>query len=83
MFTRYLVIVLAFGVAVLQATRGHAVEAAGLVGLGTGLILLRLANPSPLRPGEAAVTRPALRWLAWVCFAITAAAVVAVYQRDY
>lgn len=72
MFTRYFVIVLAFGVAVLQATRAHWIEAAGLAGLGTGLLLLRLAR-----------ARPALRWLAWMCFAVTAAAMVVVYRRDY
>jgi hypothetical protein len=81
MVTRYLVIVLAFGVAALQAWRGHVIEAAGLVGLGTGLVLLRLENRSSINPGG--VARPALRWLAWACFAVTAAAMVVVFQRDY
>lgn len=72
LFTRPLVIVLCLGVAVLQATRGNWFEVAGLLGLGGGLTLLRLAS-----------TRPVLRWLAWGCFALTAAAMVYVYQRDY
>ena len=72
MFSRPLVIVLCLGVAVLQATRGNWFEVAGLLGLGGGLTVLRLAS-----------TRPALRWVAWACFAITAVAMVYVYQRDY
>lgn len=72
MVTRTLVIVLSFGVAAFQATRGNWMEVAGLIGLGTGLILLRLAS-----------TRPALRWAAWICFAVTAAAMLHVYRRDY
>jgi hypothetical protein len=59
-------------VAVFQGTRGHWFEAAGLVGLGSGLVLFIL---SP--------RRPVLRWLAWACFAVTLAAVVYVARRDY
>lgn len=92
MFSRTLVIVLSFGVAVVQATRGHWVEVAGLVGLGTGLVLLRLAGSggSPQVPDAAPIDdtnarrpRPALRWAAWACFAVTVVAMVFVYQRDY
>jgi hypothetical protein len=73
-FSRYLAIVLAFGVAAYQATRGHWFEVAGLIGLGGGLTLLILAHRQ---------RRPSLRWMAWVCFAVTLAAVVYVAQRDY
>ena len=44
MFSRPLVIVLCLGVAVLQATRGNWFEVAGLLGLGGGLVVLRLAQ---------------------------------------
>jgi hypothetical protein len=70
--TRYFAIVAAFGVAFYQATRGYWFEVAGLVGLATGLIMLILAP-----------RRPALRWVAWACFAVTLAAVVYVARRDY
>lgn len=70
--SRYFAIVLAFGVAVFQATRGHWFEVAGLVGLGGGLVLLVLAP-----------RRPVLRWVAWGCFAVTLAAMVYVAGRDY
>jgi hypothetical protein len=68
--SRYLVIVLAFGTAVLQATRGAWLEAAGLAGLGGGLVLLKLS-----------ATRPALRRAAWVAFALTALAMAIVFAR--
>jgi hypothetical protein len=71
-FSRYLAIILAFGVAAYQATRGHWFEVAGLLGLGGGLVLLLVAR-----------RRPVLRWVAWACFAVTVAAVAYVYQRDY
>ena len=79
-FSRYIAIVMAFGVAIFQATRSHWVEVAGLLGLGFGLILLLLAAPSPDKNRAA---RPSLRWTALVCFLVTAAAVWHVYQRDY
>jgi hypothetical protein len=70
MFSRVLVIVLAFVVAALQVWRGAMIEASGLLGLGTGLLILRLAGRhSPLRQ------------LAWLGFAVTAAAVVLVLMR--
>jgi hypothetical protein len=71
-FSRYFLIVATIGVAFYQATRGNWFEVAGLAGLGGGLVLL-----------IAAQRRPVLRWLAMVCFAVTAAAVVYVYRRDY
>jgi hypothetical protein len=79
-FSRYIAIFMSFGVAIFQATRGHWIEVTGLIGLGSGLILLLLAAPSPdiRRPA-----RPALRWAALTCFVMTAAAVWHVYQRDY
>ena len=70
--SRYFLIVAAYGVAIYQASRGHWFEVAGLAGLGTGLVMLILAPK-----------RPVLRWLAWVCFAVTVAAVIHVAQRDY
>lgn len=70
--TRSFAIVAAFGVAFYQATRHNWFEVAGLIGLATGLIMLVLAP-----------RRPVLRWLAWVCFAVTLAAVVYVARRDY
>jgi hypothetical protein len=86
LFTRYLAIVLAFGAAVLQGSRGNWVETAGLVGLGAGLVLLRLSTPDPFaatraRPG-APPPSPALRWLAWGCFAVTLVAFIAVARRS-
>lgn len=71
-FSRTVAIVAALGVAGVQMTRGNWFEVAGLLGLSGGLVLLRLA------PGK-----PLVRWLAWVCFGVTAAAVVFVFRRDY
>lgn len=70
--TRYFAIVAAFGVAFYQATRENWFEVAGLIGLATGLIMVMLAP-----------RRPALRWVAWACFAVTFAAVIYVARRDY
>jgi hypothetical protein len=66
--SRVLVMVLALGAAVAQASRGAWAEAAGLTGLALGLAILRWAPAS-------------LRWLAWVAFAGTAAAIVTVMLR--
>lgn len=77
-FTRYLLIRASYGVAVYQATRGHWFEVAGLAGLGTGLILLMLSAPM-----AGTRRRSTFRYAALVCFAVTAAAVVYVFQRDY
>jgi hypothetical protein len=70
LFSRYIVIVLALGVAALQASRGAWVEAAGLSGLGGGLVILLLS-----------ARKPHLKWLAWVAFAVTAAAMAVVALR--
>jgi hypothetical protein len=76
--SRYLLIVITYGVAIYQATRGFWFEVAGLVGLGTGLVLLIAASRRPPAAG-----RTPLRWAAVICFAVTAAAVYYVYRRDY
>jgi hypothetical protein len=70
MISRYLVIILAFGVAIYRMTQGAVVEATGLIGLGAGLLCLRLPNR----------TR-GLRLMAWVCFAVTAWACLVVARR--
>jgi hypothetical protein len=66
--SRLFVIVLAFIVAVVQASRGAWIESAGLVGLGSGLLILRYRGARG-------------RWLAWAAFAVTAAAMVVVAIR--
>jgi Na+/phosphate symporter len=70
--SRYFVIALAFGAAVYRASQGAWVEATGLIGLGAGLVVLKLAT-----------TRPALRPLAYLAFLVTAAAITAVLLRQY
>ena len=70
MISRPLVIILAFGAAVYRATQAAWVEAAGLAGLGAGLVILSLA-----------ARRPSLRPLAWLAFLLTAASIVAVLVR--
>jgi hypothetical protein len=70
--SRFIVIALSFIVAAVQASRGAWIEAGGLICLGSGLVCLRLAP-----------TRPALKTVAWVAFAGTAAAMVLVFLRDY
>ena len=72
MISRTLVIVLAFGAAIMRASQGAVVETIGLTALGSGLVLLRLS-----------AKRPALQTWAWVCFAATAATVVIVFYRRY
>jgi hypothetical protein len=69
--SRVLVIMLAFIVAGVQARAGAWVEAGGLVGLGTGLVILHVA-----------ATRPRLKPLAWLAFAVTVAAMVIVALRS-
>jgi hypothetical protein len=69
--SRVLVIVLAFIVAGVQARAGAWVEAAGLAALGAGLIVLHLAE-----------TRPRVKPLAWLAFAVTVAAMVVVALRS-
>jgi hypothetical protein len=69
MVSRYIVIALAFGVAVLQATRGAWVEAVGLLGLGIGLVVLRVTS------------HPAKRRVAWLAFLVTGVAIIIVLLR--
>jgi hypothetical protein len=69
--SRYLVIALAFGAAVMQFRNGAWLEAVGLVGLGGGLTMLKLAE-----------TRPGLKCGAYAGFAVTAIAMfVVIFQR--
>jgi hypothetical protein len=68
--SRYLVIVLALGAAARRATQQAWVEAAGLLALAGGLVILQLAR-----------RRPALKPLAWLAFAITAGTMVVVWMR--
>ena len=71
MVTRTVVIILAFAAAAYRASQGAFVEAAGLAGLGSGLLLLRIA-----------AGRIAYRNAAIGCFAVTAASILAVIIRD-
>jgi hypothetical protein len=68
--SRYLVIVLSFAAAALQISRGAWLEAVGLIALGGGLVLLKLA-----------ADRPALRRAAWASFAVTALVMAVVFAR--
>jgi len=68
--SRPLVILLAFGAAIYRLTQAAWIEAAGLAGLGSGLVLLGLA-----------ARRPALRPLAWLAFLLTAGSIIAVLIR--
>jgi hypothetical protein len=67
LISRPLVIVLAFGAAAFQISRGAWIEAVGLLGLGAGLLSLRLL--------------PGRKWLAWAAFSVTALAILAVLVR--
>ena len=64
MISRTLIVVLALGAAVLQASRGAWIEAVGLFGLGFGRLALDVW--------------PARKWIAWTAFGVTAAAMVTV-----
>jgi hypothetical protein len=68
--SRIFVIVLAYGVAAYQFSNGANLEAMGLLGLGTGLVFLKV--------GE---TRPHLRQYAYLCFLITAVVIGTVLFR--
>ena len=70
MISRYLVIVLAVGAAAMRVAQGALVEAVGLGALALGLIVLQLAT-----------TRPALKPLAWVAFAVTVVSMAVVFSR--
>jgi hypothetical protein len=70
--SRYIVIALAFGLAVYRAAQGAWVESTGLVGLGAGLVMLRVS-----------ATRPSLRPLAYLGFLITALSLATSLLRLY
>lgn len=71
MFSRYLVIALAFIVAGVKASQGAMVEALGLAGLGAGLAVLRLG-----------AGRPGMKLAAGLCFTATALAITIVLIRQ-
>ena len=71
MVTRVIVIILAFAAAAYRVSQGAFVEAAGLVGLGGGLLLLRVASG-----------RTSYRNAAIGCFVITALSILVVIVRD-
>jgi hypothetical protein len=70
--SRYIVITLALVAAAIQMGRGAWVEAIGLIGLGGGLVVLKLA-----------ATKPALKPFAYVGFFVTAVAMVTVAMRRF
>lgn len=70
MFSRYLVIALAFAAAVIQIQRGSWIEATGLFFLGFGLMALKIA-----------ATRPAWKRTAWLSFGATAMSILLVLLR--
>jgi len=70
--SRYIVIALAFGVAIFQASRGNWIESIGLLALAAGLGFLRFA------PKETRYRRAA-----YACFVVTAVAVGFVLVRRY
>jgi hypothetical protein len=72
--SRYFVIALAIGVGVMQAINHAWIEAAGLFGLGIGLILLRLVQTG---------ANPALKKVAWALFVVTIVAMSIVFKRDF
>lgn len=74
MLSRYFVIVLALGLAVMRARDRAWVETTGLAMLALGLTLFRLAE---------ARHQPMLKRLGYVCIAITVLAMAIVFQRDY
>jgi hypothetical protein len=65
--SRYILIVLAFGLGIYRAMQGAWLASAGLLTLGTGLIVLKLAEK-----------RPAIRPFAYVCFLATAATIAVI-----
>ena len=72
MISRPLVIILAFVAATMRAAQGAWQETIGLVALGSGLAILKIAE-----------TRPALKQYAYLCFLLTGASVVLVLFRQY
>jgi hypothetical protein len=63
---------MALGVAGVRASEGAWVETAGLMGLAAGLICLRVAD-----------NKPQYKSYAWLCFAVTAIAMVIVFWRKF
>ena len=70
--SRYFVIALALIAAAYRGAAGQWIESTGLMGLGAGLLLLKIAR-----------TRPALRLVAYLCFLLTAFALGAMFYRTY
>ena len=72
MISRYLVIALAFAVAVMQFQRGAWTEGLGLFALGFGLVALKLA-----------ATRAAWKRIAWISFGATGLSILVVLLRRW
>lgn len=70
MISRYLVIALAFGAGAYRFSQGAWVEGTGLLALGAGLIVLKLA-----------ATRPKIKPVAYVAFLLTAISIAVVIAR--
>ena len=70
MVSRALVIVLAFGAALVRASQGAVIETVGLTALGVGLVFLKVAE-----------RKPQARALAWVSFGVTLCAMAVVFFR--
>ena len=70
MISRYLLIALAFGAGVYRAMQGAWLTSAGLLALGGGLVILRVSQ-----------RQPALKRVAYLCFAVTAATLVTVLMQ--
>ena len=64
MISRYLLILLAFGVGIDRAAQGAWLAAAGLFALGVGLLVLKAAEK-----------RPEIKPIAYLCFFATAASI--------
>jgi hypothetical protein len=65
MFSRIILTILVFGVAIFRLTQGAWLAAAGLFAMGAGLVVLRFAE-----------RKPALRPYAYACFLGTAAVII-------
>ncbi len=76
MISRTLVIVLALIAAGMRASQGAWVASLGLAALAAGLVCLRTGDARP-------EVRSRFRLAAWVCFAITAAAMAIVFYQQY
>lgn len=70
MFSRYLLILLSFGVAVYRAMQGAYLASAGALALAVGLAVLKAAE-----------TRPSIKPLAWACFAVTAVSIAIILAQ--